>query len=86
MGSKETTAKDESEAHVESVDQEEMTARVEVVVEAIEVADSAEIFVRVEKEGHAESVIQTLLNSVAPEGNPQVMPTTEGLNRLILVH
>ena len=79
VGSKETTAKDESEAHVESVDQEEMTARVEV-------ADSAEMIARVEKEGHAESVIQTLLNSVAPEGNPQVMPTTEGHNRLILVH
>ena len=69
VGSKETTAKDESEAHVESVDQEEMTARVEV-------ADSAEMIARVEKEGHAENVILTLLNSVAPEGNPQAMPTT----------
>jgi len=86
VGSKETTAKDEIEAHVEIVDQEEMTDRVEVVVEAIEVADSAEMNARVEKEEHAENEILTLLNSVAPEGNPQVMPTTEGHNRLILVH
>ena len=86
VGSKETTAKDEIEAHVESVDQEEMTARVEGVVETTEVADSAEMNARVEKEEHAENEILTLLNSVAPEGNPQVMPTTEGHNRLILVH
>ena len=86
VGRKETTAKDEIEAHVESVDQEEMTARVEADVEAIEMADSAEMIARVEKEEHAENEILTLLNSVAPEGNPQVMPTTEGHNRLILVH
>ena len=86
VGSKETTTKDEIEAHVESVDQEEMTARVEGVVEATEVADSAEMIVREEKEEHAENEILTLLNSVALEGNPQVMPTTEGHNRLILVH
>ena len=86
VGSKETTTKDEIEAHVESVDQEEMTARVEGAVEATEVADSAEMIARVEKEEHAENEILTLLNSVAPEGNPQVMPTTEGHNRLILVH
>ena len=77
--SKETTAKDEIEAHVESVDQEEMTVQVGV-------ADSAEMIARVEKKGHAESVTQTLRNSVAPEGSPQVMPTTEGPNRSILVH
>ena len=86
VGSKETTAKDEIEAHVESVDQEEMTARVEGVVETTEVANSAEMIARVEKEEHAENEILTLLNSVAPEGNPQAMPTTEGLNRLILAH
>tara|TARA_X000000368_G_scaffold364583_1_gene310373 strand:+ start:97 stop:846 length:750 start_codon:yes stop_codon:yes gene_type:complete len=86
VGSKETTAKDEIEAHVESVDQEEMTARVEGVVETTEVADNGEMIARVEKEEHAENEILTLLNSVAPEGNPQVMPTTEGHNRLILVH
>ena len=82
----EMTALEEVEGGAESADHEEMTAQVEEVVEATEVADSAEMIARVEKEEHAENEIQTLLNSVAPEENHQVMPTTEGHNRLILAH
>ena len=74
------------EVRAESVEQEATTAQVEEVVEATEVADSVEMIAKVKKEEHAENEIQTLLNSVAPEENHQVMPTTEGHNRLILVH
>lgn len=67
------------EVHAESVDQEATTVQVEIVVEVIEVAD------RAENAGGVESEIQMLPNSVAPEANHQVMPTTEDHNPSMLV-
>lgn len=67
------------EVHAESVDKEATTVQVEIVVEVIEVAD------RAENAGGVESEIQMLPNSVAPEANHQVMPTTEDHNPSMLV-
>ena len=75
----EMTGLEEREVHAESAEQEATTVQVEIVVEVIEVAD------RAENEGGAESEIQMLPNSVAPEANHQVMPTTEDHNPSMLV-
>ena len=75
----EMTVQEEIEVHAESVEQEATTVQVEIVVEVIEVAD------RAENEGGVESETQMLPNSVAPEANHQVMPTTEDHNPLMLV-
>ncbi len=69
----------ETVGRAESVDQEATTVQAEIVVEMIEVAD------RAENEEGVENEIQTLQNSVAPEANHQVMPTTEDHNPLMLV-
>ena len=76
----EMTVLEEREVHAESAEQEATNVQVEIVVEVIEVADHAE------NAGGVESETQMLPNSVAPGANHQVMPTTEGHNRLILVH
>jgi hypothetical protein len=75
----EMTGLEEIEVHAESVEQEATTVQVEIVVEVIEVAD------RVMNEGGVESEIQMLPNSVAPEANHRVMPTTEDHNPSMLV-
>ena len=75
----EMTVQEGIEVPAESVEQEAMTVQVEIVVEVIEVAD------RAENAGGVESEIQMLPNSVAPEANHQVMPTTEDHNPSMLV-
>lgn len=75
----EMTGLEEREVHAESVGQEATTVQVEIVVEVIDVA------ARAMNEGGVESEIQMLPNSVAPEANHQVMPTTEDHNPSMLV-
>ena len=75
----EMTGLEEREVHAESVEQEATTVQVEIIVEVIEVAD------RAMNEGGVESEIQMLPNSVAPEANHRVMPTTEDHNPSMLV-